>query len=246
MPQLVRRRRSPAVIVNQTPGLSKSLEDVAKLVLAGRIPTGSSKFKIKPFIAWDRMRYAAAGQAALNFFTQDVGDFTSNLPSPGQLNNDQVMVAKSVHIAFENGIGTDGTKDAPGNEVYTHATATAPILLTEEKRQALISGQFSLKVGDTDYVIDQKDLTHFAWGGGFKLDAALAFNSATTANGISLIASNQSPTGQDLWQFQPWQVILPGKKIKATMKWQSVIAVTTAVVYARVGIKGLLITPANG
>lgn len=253
MPKLLTKAQARRLCANDQitpsqpyPGLSREMEKVVRQVMAGRIPAGSGIFKIKPWVLWSRKAYAAAGQTNLRFYNDPYDDFVTNLPTEGQLNNEMCLVAKSMHLAVETGIAADGTKDAAGNQVYSHATATAPILLAEECRQALIAGQLKLKVGDTD-LVDQKDLTHFAHGGGFNFSsgAAMTFNSATTLNGIALPFSNQSPTGKDLWNFQPWQAILPSKKIDCRINWKSVIAITSAVTFLRVGIAGLLITPSN-
>ena len=178
----------------------------------GKTPNGYAKYAVARQPLLHRRNYAAAGHSNLQFFNEGEANGVTNLPRPGQLDNNHVFVATSIGVQITQGITRDGG---------TQKTALPTAANAAEIEDALALGRLIFTV-DNERVIDAFDLRHFPAGAG--VNAALAMDgNGSAASGV--VVNNGTPGAQARYDFGPRPLLIAGgTPIKASIEWPAPVS----------------------
>lgn len=194
---------------------------------------------------YDYQLYANAGTTQLSFFQQPVGSgitsalggtvgavktlFDTNMTLGGTLPSGQAFMIESIEVCFFPGsVTTSNTYTPIGMSVFNATASASVVAAANDVNTFYQSGLLELNILSKNY-LRETPLLAFPPKANFALDAAVASNSATTAE----VAITQARAAGRPYYIDPSISLQPAVNFEVVIRFPAAVAVTFN---ARVGV----------
>lgn len=211
---------------NVWPGMSAAVGQEFSRIGQGLPVSRPNLFQQKHERYYHCVDYATGGHQQLTFFTAQQQDHITNLPA-GEVPTERPMWLTGICITFQDLTAlSSGSPSVARSGAQMSASAITSIARAEEVRSILQAGLLKLTVADR-VVHESQDLTHYPSDGGFYVHSGfVGFASATNASIAPY--SNGEPIAGNRFRFPQPYAILPGKKLRVDLFWQTALSISTA------------------